>query len=117
MLHPFSLQSPEIALDTAQTIFASVGGMSATSFLHCSFLQAILPVNLWSSLAQTVAQASQDSRIVQLLIRRDRILSALHLDTGRWLAGYLDDNVFLLPALRERGDQCKGVDGRSEVWW
>ena len=43
------------------------GGMSAASFLHSSFLQAINAVMLWPTHVQKLPQASQQRRTVALL--------------------------------------------------
>ena len=66
-LHPVSQQFPQgcprnsanICLVEHRSFSTLEGGMSAASFLHSSFLQAINPVMLWPVHVQKVPQASE----------------------------------------------------------
>ena len=66
-LHPVSQQSPQgcprnsanICLVEHRSFSALEGGMSAASFLHSSFLQAVNAVMLWLVRVEKVPQASE----------------------------------------------------------
>ena len=67
VLHPVSQQSPQgcprnsvnICLVEHRSFSTFEGGMSAASFLHSSFLQAVNAVMLWLVCAEKVPQASE----------------------------------------------------------
>ena len=75
----FSPQSPpgcprnsgNICLVERRSFLALEGGMSATSFLHSSFLQAINAVMLWPVHVQKVPQASEHVCSAKLQTRWD----------------------------------------------
>ena len=78
-LRPVSRQSPQscprnsanICLVEHRSFSALEGGMSATSFLHCSFLQAVNAVMLWLVHAEKVPQASEHLCPAKLQTRCD----------------------------------------------
>ena len=71
MLRPVTQQSPQgyprnsanIYMVEHRSFSTLEGGMSATSFLHSSFLQAISAVMLWPVYVEKIPQASETSAL------------------------------------------------------